>query len=52
MMEDAYRLCCEEYGWTYSLKGFLCFCALWGLRSKWKGGAKLEIPDHHSEGSD
>lgn len=52
MMEDAYRLCCEEYGWTYSLKGFLCFCALWGLRSKWKGGVKLEIPDYHSEGSD
>lgn len=25
---------------------------LWGLRSKWKGGAKLEIPDYHSEGSD
>ena len=52
MLEGAYRLCCDKYGWTYSTKGFLCFCALWGLRSKWKGGAKLEIPDYHSEGSD
>lgn len=52
MLEEAYRLCCDKYGWTYSTKGFVCFCALWGLRSKWKGGAKLEIPDYHSEGSD
>ena len=52
MLEEAYRLCCDKYGWTYSTKGFLCFCALWGLRSKWKGGAKLEMPDYHSEGSD
>lgn len=48
MLEDAYRLCCEEYGWTYSLKGFLCFCALWGLRKKWRGGTDHVVPDDNA----
>lgn len=36
MLEEAYRLCCDKYGWTYSTKGFVCFCALWGLRKRWR----------------
>lgn len=48
MMEDAYRLCCEEYGWTYSTKGFLCFCATWLLRKKWRGGTDHVIPDDNA----
>ena len=33
---ETYRLCCDKYGWTYSTKGFLCFCSLWGLRKRWR----------------
>lgn len=35
MLEEAYRLCCDKYGWTYSTKGFLCFCSLSTLRKLW-----------------
>ena len=36
MLEEAYRLCCDKYGWTYSTKGFVCFCATWMLRKRWR----------------
>lgn len=35
-LAKAYRSCCERYKWTYSTKGFVCFCALWGLRKRWR----------------